>query len=508
MAGEPGFHRRYLDLVEQIERRFAVSAWKSGDVDLWPLARMDLYLDLLRDRHGAAMSRPSSRLWRAAVSLATPLTNLWRSRSDLAHRVARPGPAHAVILGDGVSLDHVDGAWQDRFGEPVIAAFERRGLKTLLMQGGRVNRLPRRRPTFAANVIAAQGAVGARLSRAVADLPDHAAVLAFLRDNEVRAPSLGRAALEHRARLVSATASAFERVLRATRPRLAFVVTWYAGLGPAFVLACRRQGILSVDLQHCPQGGAHKAYSGWALPKTGYAVMPAVFWCWSEADAAHIQGWAGTLPAPWPRSLHGGHAQLSPFLDDDSAAVRIWDAAFDAAVDAGAPGPAVREILVALQPLPGHAAVWAALAARIEASPPGWRWWIRRHPAATAAQDAEFGPLLSLAGPRVMIEPAARLPLPALLRRMSVVISLASGAASEADAFGVPALFLSPEAEAMFPDLIARGHAQVVEADTIDASIAALPPTPRRPPSAASPPLDETLARLETMAAEYGRLRR
>ncbi len=502
MAGKPGFHRRYLDLVEQIERRFAVTAWKSGDVDLWPLARMDLYLDLLRDRHGAAMSQPSWRLWRAAASLATPLTNLWRSRSDLAHRVGRPAPAHAIILGDGVSLDRVDGAWQDRFGEPVIAALERRGLRSLLMQGGRVNRLPRRRPTFAANVIAARGAVGARLSRAVADLPDHAAVLAFLRDNEVRAPSLGRAALEHRARLVSATASAFERVLRATRPRLAFVVTWYAGLGPAFVLACRRQGILSVDLQHCPQGGAHKAYSGWALPKAGYAVMPAVFWCWSEADAAHIRGWAETLPAPWPRSLHGGHAQLSPFLDDDSEAARTWDAA----VDAAAPGPAAREILVALQPLPGHAGVWTALAAQIEASPPDWRWWIRRHPAATPAQDAEFGPLL--AGPRVLIEPAARLPLPALLRRMSVVVSLASGAASEADAFGVPALFLSPEAEAMFPDLIARDRAQVVEAATVDAHIAALPRAPPRPRSAIAPTVDETLARLETMAAEYRRLRR
>ncbi len=499
-SGGPGFHRRYLHLVEQIERRFAVMDWRSGDVELWPLARMDLYLDLFWDQNGAAVARSPSLLWRAAAALATPLTNPWNSRSDLMHRVGRPAAAHAIILGDGVSLDWIDGAWQDRFGEPVIAALERRGLRTFLMQAGRLNRLPRRRPTFAANVIAVQGALGARLSCAAAHLPDHDAVLGYLLDNGVQAPSLSHAALEHRARLVSATASAFERVLRRVQPKLAFVTTWYAGLGPAFVLACRRQGILSIDLQHCPQGGTHKAYTWWALPKTGYAVMPAVFWCWSEADAAHIRGWAETLPAPWPRSLHGGHAQLSPFLDDASETTQTWDGA----VDAAAPGRPEREILVALQPLPGHVAVWAALAAQVEASPPGWRWWIRRHPAATAAQDAAFGPLLSLAGPRVVIEPASRLPLPALLRRMSVVVSLASGAASEAGMFGVPALFLSPEAGALFPDLIAGGRAQVVEADMANIHIAALPPTPRRPPSATAPPVDTTLARLEAMAAECG----
>ena len=498
-----GAHQRYLDLVEQIERRFAVADWRSGEVELWPLARMDLYLDLFRDQGGGGASpSPPPFLWRIATSLATPLTNLWSSRRDLAHRVVRPAPAHAVILGDGVSLDRVDGAWQDRFGEPLIAAFERRGLTTFLMQGGRVNRLPRRRPTFAANVIAVQGALGARLSRTAADLPDHEAVLGFLADQGARAPSLGRVALEHRGRLVASTASAFERVLRTVRPKVAFVVTWYAGLGPAFMLACRRQGILSVDLQHCPQGGSHKAYGWWALPKAGYAVLPAVFWTWTEADATHIRRWTQTLVAPWHGALHGGHTQLAPFLDDGDPRTRAWDAAFDAI---GGRAYA-REILVALQPSPGHRALWDALAAEIEAAPPDWRWWIRRHPASTAAQGADFGRLLALASPKVVVDAASQLPLPALLRRMSAVVSLASGAAVEAAVLGVPALFLSLEARGLFPDLLARGLARLLEVQNLNDTIADLPAPPTRPLFVHAPDLDETLAQLEALAPGYARL--
>src|SRR5437660_302378 len=37
------FHQRFLTLADEIERNYRVSGWKCGDVDIWPLARMDLY---------------------------------------------------------------------------------------------------------------------------------------------------------------------------------------------------------------------------------------------------------------------------------------------------------------------------------------------------------------------------------------------------------------------------------------------------------------------------------
>jgi hypothetical protein len=497
------FHRRYLTLVDEIERNFPVAEWRRGDLDIWPLARMELYLDMHWTNAGSPRPElhpfPLRRLARAA----RPLRNLWRSRRDLKHFVARPKRADAIFLGDGVSLDYIDRSWRDRFGEPLIAALERRGRSTFLMQSGDLSRLPWLRPTYAANLVAVRGYRPDFDAATPLQLPGHEDVVGFLSRNGVRSASLERANLSRTASVVAATALEFERVMQVVKPKLGFVVTYYAGLGHAFLLACRRLGILSIDLQHCPQEGAHKAYGWSTLPKAGYAVLPAVFWNWSTEEAAAIQQWAGTLGSPWHRSLHGGHTQLAPFLDDNDPVGVAWDSKI-AAIDASATFE--REILVALQPIGGHRARWEALAAQIEAGPTGWRWWIRRHPASTPLQDEEYGRLVSLRRANVVVTQASSFPLPALLRQMSVLISLASGAAAEAAAFGVPAIFLSNDARGPFARLIARGLATVVDVCAVTNAIARTPKAPLRSHSVRAPDIDETVAYLERIAADYAKL--
>src|SRR5262249_2652000 len=147
------------------------------------------------------------------------------------------------------------------------------------------------------------------------------------------------------------------------------------------------------------------------------------------------------------------------------------------------------EILIALQPIGGHRAVWETLAREIERAPSNWRWWIRRHPASTRFQDVEYQGLLALRRPNVVIEEAGELPLPALLRRMSVVVSLNSGAAVEATAFGVPALFLDNEALGSFPALIDRGQGALIDVSEVLARIAEMPGGRTRSTWSPPPPL-------------------
>jgi hypothetical protein len=497
------FHRRYLELVSEIECSFPVAAWRAADLELWPLARMDLYLDLYRTHVGIAPlpSRPLIR--RALHRFALPIVNAWKSRHDLHHWIARPKPSHAIFLGDGVSLDCIDGRWRDRYGEPLMSALERRGLQTFLMQTGDLSRLPWYRSTYAANIVSLRGVKRAASVSASLELPEHARLMQYLASNAVIAPSLSLSALVRRVKLVLATASEFESVLRVVRPKMAFVVTYYADLGPAFLLACRRQCVLSVDLQHCPQEGAHKAYTWAALPERGYAVLPAVFWNWTQADSSHIDNWTRKLSKPWHRSVYGGHIQLASFLKDADPATRQMDAKFEV-ISGGERFE--REILVTLQPVTGYRAQWDALADQIELAPRRWRWWIRRHPASRPYQDEEYRRLVALRLPNVVIDASLSLPLPALLRRISVLVSRFSGASVEAASFGVPALFLSEEARGQFSGLIERGLASVVKiADLIDA-IAGLPAIPVRPAVIAAPELDDTLARVEQFAQEYAQL--
>lgn len=494
-------HDTYWQAVDAIERNCRVTDWRAGDVDLWPLARQDLFLDLFRAAGGDTAPPPPRFAVRAASSLATPLANLWKSRGDLAHWVPWPRRAGAVLLGDGVSLDRIDGAWQDRYGEPVIAGLARRDCPTFVLQPGNLARLPWARPTFAANTVAAWGALAAALAHGpIAALPDHEAAVAHLERAGIAAPSMTAARLSRRAKVVAAQASMFERILRRVRPRMAFVVTHYAGLGPAFALACRRCGVLCVDLQHCPQGSAHRGYRWPVLPPGGYTTLPGLFWTWSTAEAASIERWAETLDLPWHRAIHGGHSQIAGFAG--IAAEAIWKARFDTV----AGEPAAREILVALQPIGGRRAVWDGLATAIASAPRQWRWWIRRHPASTPAQDRDFAALLSSGSANVVIEAAAELPLPVLMRRMDALVSLASGAAGEAAAFGVLAFFLGEEARGPFGDLIAGGAASVTGADKLVDAIGALGRAPARSPVAPIPPIDDTLDAIERIAGDYAGL--
>jgi hypothetical protein len=496
------FHQRFLTLVAEIERSLPVAQWQSGDLELWPLARMDLYLDMFWANVGGVTPKRRSLPLRILGAAATPVTNIWNSRRDLRHWVGRPKSAHAIFLGDGVSLDLVEGAWQDRYGEPIIAALEKRGLSTFVMQSGGFSRLPWHRRTFAANLIAARGSLARFAYQQPAELPGHEEALQFLARNGISALSLSRKAIERRASVVLATAASFERVLRAVNPTLAFVVTYYAGLGPAFLLACRRCAILSIDIQHCPQDGAHKAYGWDALPENGYAALPAVFWNWTTRDAADIRRWTSTLSRPWHRSLHGGHTQLSAILEAGPAR-KEWDSRF-AAVTKGAVFE--REILVVLQPVGGFQAIWDSLAAQIKTAPSTWRWWIRRHPASAAYQDAEYMSLITLRGANVMVEESSSLPLPVLLRHMSVVVSRFSGASVEGAFLGVPAIFISEEARGQYSDLIDRGLASIVQVARLVEEIAALPAVPARPTTLSFPDLNAILLQLDEFALDYARL--
>ncbi len=311
---------------------------------------------------------------------------------------------------------------------------------------------------------------------------------------------MSRIRIERRANTVAATAATFEDVLSAVKPTVAFVVAYHTGLGPAFLLACRRQGILSVDLQRSPHGGALHAYRWATLPTRGYATLPAVFWSWTKGDAARVDDWANKLEIPWHGAIHGGHTQLAPYLDDQHPMTRSWDARFAAMYGSAA---FEREILVTLQPIHGHRAVWDALCSQIEVSPRSWRWWIRRHPASRPEQDVESAPLLALRPPNVLIAEASTLPLPVLLRHMSTVLSLASGAAAEASMLGVPAFFLIDAARHSFADLIERRHAAVIDVGTVNEQISRLDPRPPRPPQNDQPDIGKTLRQLEERAGAY-----
>ena len=504
------YHLRFLALVDEIERTYPVTDWRVGDIPVWPLARIWLYQDLYWqdnatgpvDGRAARQPRVSVRVLHALSQAATPITNIWKGRNNIRHLLVRPRPAHALFFDDGVSLDRIDGVWRDPLLEPLMAELHQDGRSMLLMQRGNLIRLPRTAPVLAANTIENWGellAAGLRQANRLAGVfPKHELVARFLERNGVPAHTVGPSFLRKRAAQVSAIARGFERVLEVVRPSICFIVT--SASGHALTLACRRRGVLSVELQRSGLGARHERSCWSAIPENGYPLLPAVFWTWTENDAAAIEGWTTRMQLPWHRSICGGHPQLSAWFDDLDPQTQAFDAKIE---DLRSAHPGKLDILVALQNHGNYIELWNELAALIERAPSDWRWWLRRHP--FAGSDKELGRLLTVRRPNVLIQEASSFPLPALLRHMDAFVSLRSGAAVEASMFGLKPIFLSPVARELFPNLFEAGGAEII-ADITALEERLRNPLRRTKTRTSQPDLRGVLARLDSAAAEYSAL--
>ncbi len=450
----------FFDAVAECERHHPVSRWSIDGVPAWPFVRVEGRQELARNPANHGQRSYASRLLNLLRDAASPLLDMLGNWRDWRHEKLRLSPVDALFLGDGVSHDVIKGAWRDRYCEPLIAALEANGGKALLMQPRR-QRLPRERDTYSVKWIAAWGHLLSRVRQpSRVDLPDYEAVKAIFRSKGFDLRVLDLPVLKRWGVKVAAMARLFGPVLDRTRPRIGFVLGYYWDVGFAFDLACRRRNILTVDIQHGSQDGRHEAYNFWAaMPAEGYAILPSIFWTWTEEDAEAINCWSRNMEIPWHRAVWGGHPQFAAWLDEHHPETREFDAQIAGIKQRG--GGAF-DILVALQDLEGYGSVWDRLAEAIMSSPPHWRWWLRRHPWAAYNRGVGIKNLIALKRPNIIVAEAGSLPMPALLRNVDAVLSLMSSTAVEAAFFGHRPVFLTEDARMQFSAIFETDRADVI----------------------------------------------
>jgi hypothetical protein len=88
-------------------------------------------------------------------------------------------------------------------------------------------------------------------------------------------------------------AEEFVKVLWLYNPKVVFVSVFYRIEAMAMCLACERLGIKVVEYQHGAQSDQHPMYTNWEnAPKSGYELIPDIFWTWGEASKRRISTWA------------------------------------------------------------------------------------------------------------------------------------------------------------------------------------------------------------------------
>lgn len=248
---------------------------------------------------------------------------------------------------------------------------------------------------------------------------------------------------------------AAEKILDRYCPKVVMVTCYYSPVHMAMIRACRRRGITVVDIQHGARGRYKPMNVNWTrIPEGGFDTMPDIFWCWGEesrnnnlrkmpdGDRAHDAIVGGNL---WVGDWLKGRFKGSQALDNWLERAR----------------KAERTILVGLQPFAEP--LEPQLLQAVLESPKTWFWMFRLHPQ-TAGQLDKIVRMLEDAGAEnfAVAEPTIA-PLYALFGVADVLVTSYSSVYHEAQVFGVPGIFISPEGQNMYPNEIKNGRARYAE---------------------------------------------
>jgi hypothetical protein len=458
-----------MDLINELEERFNVDRWTVNDLHVWPYLRIKLSFDLFSACHAGhepARGRLSVLADHATTVLKDTARFCYASLADHQKSLWPRRHADVVLVSDGSLFRLPNGTWFDRFCDPLAEHLADHGLTSFRIDRSRGYQIPRYTPSLLIGPyldgIRTMGVFAPPSFQASDALArEYPAFCDFLNGRwpAIRQPGLDK--VRKTIRTIGMMAQLHRTLLLCISPSIVFVVSYYDTEGMALNLACSQLGLPSVDIQHGLQGDLHVAYGRWnKVPDAGYALLPSVFWCWSEDEASAISKWSSRV-AGRHRPIAGGNLWLSDCREGRGAQIAEYDRVVLARLSAR---PGAVNILVTMQPDPVDDRTLEALLTAIQAGPPHLRWWFRIHPC-MLKQRGRIRDLLAHRGVGDSnLDLATDLPLYTLLRHMDLHLTHSSSTVIEAESFGVPSIIISEYGAEFFPSQIASGWARVAYA--------------------------------------------
>lgn len=451
-----------LEALDRVAERFPVEDWRADGLGAWPLFRYEICTtNFYMFAHRAQRAEPPP-VALGATRLAQ-LRDAVRARRSVPRVDGKDAPLwrrrDALFFSDGVSFTKLGGHYVEKFCDPLLQRLE----QELQLTGVLVTPLnralaPRQTPSVLVQpqleLALLAGAASARARQPNVHLPgfdDATALLARIAPGLV-VPSAVK--LFRNAHISRVTSRLCEAWLRLVRPRVVFLVAFYGNERAAMLLACRRLGIPTVDLQHGAISAVHFAYARLGrLPPGGYELLPDWFWVWSERERDVIEPWAGKNGAH--RVVVGGNPFITYCQARQGRGLAEAGQALDDALRAhagraqvlySASGYETEEQLRVLADVIGQTAKTH-------------RWWLRMHPSRPEAAPRFVAALQGLPAERALLDLATKLPLPVLLSGMQAHVTEGSSTAEEAALFGVPTVLFAEEGVTQFAPLLERRQA-------------------------------------------------
>jgi len=451
-----------LDLINNIEKTFPVEQWQLGDIKIWPLIRFEIFFkNVFSGKYGDS-SKYSSQNLKKRIDLYSHISLSPFQRKCLKSFLGKEFRHDALFLSNGVSNVLLNGKWYDKFCDPLIDLLGKHGCSSLLLSPGFKHFYPRHNECFYVQgiqdfaKISSLADVSVGFSKKTEQNNEFNELISFLEGNEKLTTLPNFHTIKRRVRKLKILASLYSLILRAVKPSVIFLVCYY-GEGMALNLASRELGIPSIDIQHGRQGDNHVAYGRFlSLPKTGYALLPSHFWCWSNYETNAIYSWSKNIDN-YHIPMIGGNTFREFFYNGKLPSL---DADESLILDIKRQVSSKVHILYTLNGLESDNYL-EHLIAVIQKEEGRSFWWLRAHPCRLHQVDKltkllDEKPCLNA---YINICEASSLPLFIILKNIDLHVTELSSTVLESCQCGIPSIVIGSEGAKIYSEQIKSGWA-------------------------------------------------
>lgn len=425
--------------INNLEAEFCVSQWKLEEVEIWPLLRLSISMQLLHKINKSSHSSGTKvKLLEDDIKLLEKLLCkagvLESSRYEKSEN-----EVDVIFLTDNHFCSKIGEYWFDRCVDSLNEFLKIDDISSFILEK---NSFTCNYPKYS-NSESIQLQINRLKKQAFSEEYSEYKVRlsGFERFQEklkkdftdLTIPTLD--ATLKRVRWINKMKSYFKEVLIDLDPKIAFQVNFFTYSGMAFNMACKETGIICVELQHGAALKNHVAYHKWEnMPEKGYAAFPDYYWCWTEQNKHQIDAW---LPY---RTILGGnlfvHYYKNKIVKDRIKRFPSKD-------------PKKIDILISLQPGFG---INNELLRVIQDTNLDMRWWIKKHPTEPNINDSKLHELVGMQHVDLYI--TNQMSLYETLQFIDVHITEFSSVVLEAEAFEKPSIVMHSRALSLYEDQI------------------------------------------------------
>ena len=410
-----------FEFFNNIEKNYLVNQWKISGIDIWPLIRINLGFKIV------TKSRDTTS--------RTVEDNSPRSLPKLSNLILKNEDVDVFVLMDSFTRIKLKDSWYHRLSGPFNDEIRKKGLHVVNLEFSyhHIERFPVSDESYSItnqlNWIENHNYMGNPVYLNGYEDVKEDFLSRYGRDFEFPSIMYINTIVSYVLKL----SDYFETLLLEKKTKMVLVVNYYQLNSYALILAARRVGIPSVDIQHGNQRDLF--YHRWLnVPNDGYNVLPNYFWCWEQKNSTVINEWADQTGIH--KAINGGNPWIELWKDESLLLVKEYDQ-----ITAQYINDDEVNIIITLQPLYGLP-TWSTnipqwIVNAIDESPDNWKWHIRYHPQMLGNYSNEMEMWEILLKPyiikgRVETKRATEEPLMAILRKMTVHITAFSTSVTEA----------------------------------------------------------------------------